>query len=53
MWDKGCCIPHAVTFAICQDKEAMEGAKHNETIATEYEELRPPSFKMKNAFKKF
>jgi hypothetical protein len=40
MWDKGCYIPHAITFAIHQDQEAMEGAKHDEAIATKYEELR-------------
>jgi hypothetical protein len=40
MWDKGCCIRHAVTFAIHQNQEAMECTKHNETIATKYEELK-------------
>jgi hypothetical protein len=54
MWDKGCCIPHAITFAIHQDQEAMEGAKHDEELQQNMKNLgNAPSLEIKNTFKKF
>jgi len=37
MWDKGVCLPHAITFTITIEKMAMEGAP---SVVVDYEDFR-------------
>jgi hypothetical protein len=40
MWDKGCCVPHVVAFAIPLDKEVMEGASQDDQVIKDYNNLK-------------
>jgi hypothetical protein len=40
MWDKGCCIPCAVAFAIHSDQEVMEGASHDDQVIKNYNDFK-------------
>jgi len=39
MWDKGCCLPYALAFAIQIDKEAMKVACASSKGARNYDKV--------------
>ncbi len=40
MWDKGCCLPCALAFAIQIDKEAMKVACVSTKVTRNYDKVR-------------
>jgi len=40
MWDKGCCLPCALAFAIQIDKEAMKVASASTKATRNYDKVR-------------